>query len=242
MKNILIILLLLTLTTCKKEHMLDCFKSAGSTITENRTATPFINIELKDNVDLIINPNTTPYIKVTAGENLIDGIKTELSGNTLYIRNENKCNWMRSFKNTYTVEVGVDKPAKIFYEGSGDINCKDTIRTDEFIFDSFNGSGSINFLFNCKKTHLKNHIGRCDINAKGISGENIIYVNDTGVMDVSNLETSYTYIRSSTTGDCRIRVNNELGYEILYTGNIYFTGNATIVSELVEGTGKLIHY
>ena len=99
MKKIYIIFLAFTLTTCKKEHMLDCFKSAGSTITENRTATPFINIELKDNVDLIINPNSTPYIKVTAGENLIDGIITELSGNTLYVRNENKCSWMRSFKN-----------------------------------------------------------------------------------------------------------------------------------------------
>src|SRR5689334_18323193 len=101
---LLIGILLLSLTTCQKEHLFDCFKSAGKSVTENRAATPFTNINLTNNVDLIINPDTTFYIKVTAGDNLIDGIITELQGTTLYIRNENRCNWMRSFKNTYTVE------------------------------------------------------------------------------------------------------------------------------------------
>ena len=81
-----------------------------------------------------------------------------------------------------------------------------------------------------------------EISSYSISNENYIYVNDVGILNAGNLETNYTYIRSSSTGDCRLKVNNEVGYEILYTGNIYYTGNAAIVSQLVEGTGKLIHY
>ena len=244
MKNKVLFLIFIsfTLTTCKKDHLFDCFKSAGKTITENRSVSPFININLDNNVDLIIHPNTGFYIKVTAGKNIIDGITTELSGNTLYIRNENRCNWMRSFKNTYTVEVGMDKPSLIHYEGSGDITCIDTIRTDEFTFDCYNGSGSINLLLHCNKTHLNHHIGRSDFHVTGISGESYIYVNDVGTFDGSALNADYCYIRSSSTGDCRINVKNELGFEIKYSGNIYYTGEPHIYHQEFNGTGKLIHY
>ena len=241
-KFLLLIFISFVLTTCKKDHLLDCFKSAGNITTENRSVNSFVNINLTDNIDLVIHPDTSNYIKVTAGDNLINGIITELSGNTLYIRNENRCNWMRSFKNIYTVEVGIDKPATIYYDGAGDINCVDTIRSEEFTFDCFGGSGSINFIFNSNKIHLNNHIGRSDIHAYGFSKESYIYINDVGTFDAGNLETDYTYIRNSSTGDCHLKVKNELGFEIKYTGNIYYTGDPIIFSQLYSGSGKLIHY
>ncbi len=240
-KKILFLILIASAMSCKKEHMLDCFKSTGETTTQNRDVTPFTNIDLKDNVDLVIFPDTTFYIKVTAGENLIDGIITELSGGTLYIRNENRCNWMRSFSNTYTVEVGMDKPSLINYTGSGNISCLDTIRSDEFTFDCFNGSGTINFLFNCKKTHMNNHTGRSDIHAYGNALESYIYVNDVGICDASGLNSNYSYIRSSTTGECRVHANDQFGFEIRYNGNIYYSGDPVIFNQVFIGSGKLIH-
>lgn len=241
-KSLLLIFIALAFTTCKKDHLLDCFKSAGNITTETRTATPFVNINLTDNVDLVIHPDTSYYIKVTAGDNLIDGIITELNGNTLYIRNENRCNWMRSFKNTYTVEVGMDQPGTIHYDGSGNISCLDTIRSDEFTFDCFGGSGSIDFIFNCNKTYLKNPIGRSDIHANGFSKESYIYINDVGTLDAGNMVANNTFVNNSSTGDCRINVINDLGFEIKYTGNIFYTGNPFIYSQKYSGSGKLIHY
>jgi hypothetical protein len=239
--NYLLIIFILSFTACKKDHMLECFKSSGETTTETRDVSPFVNIDLTDNVDLIIKPNSSFYIKVTAGENLIDGIITELSGNTLYIRNENRCNWMRSFDNTYTVEIGMDKPEVINYFGSGDINCLDTIRTGDFTFNCTNGSGSINFLLNCTTTHLNNHTGRTDIHAKGFSGVSYIYINDVGTMDASELVTYYSYLRNRSTGDMKVNVVQELGVEILYNGNIYYSGNPVKIDQQITGKGKLIH-
>jgi hypothetical protein len=233
--------MLLLLTTCNKDHLLDCFKSSGNTVTHFRNATPFSNINLKNNVDLILHPDTSFYIKVTAGSNLIDGIITELDGNTLYIRNENKCNWMRSFKNTYTVEVGMDKPYQIYYDGSGDITCSDTIRSEKFFFECFNGSGSIHFLYNAREVHMNNHIGRSDIHAAGFTDSVYVYINDVGTMDASALNSNYAYVRNSSTGDCRIATGAEFGYEILYNGNIFYSGNPHIFNEVHTGMGKLIH-
>ena len=241
-KIIVSLFIIFTFSTCKKDHLLDCFKSAGKTITENRETNAFININLTDNVDLIIHTDTTYFVKVTAGDNLINGIITEWNNKTLYIRNENRCNWMRSFKNIYTVEIGMNQPELIHYNGSGNITCLDTIRKEDFIFDSFGGSGTINLNFNSNKIHLNDHIGRADIHAFGFANESYIYVNDVGVLDASGMNTNYTYITNNSTGDCRINVKNELGFEIKYSGNIFYTGNPHILSQNFSGTGKLIHY
>lgn len=241
-KIIVLLFIIFTFSTCKKDHLLDCFKSAGKTITENRETNAFININLTDNVDLIIHTDTTYFVKVTAGDNLINGIITEWNNKTLYIRNENRCNWMRSFKNIYTVEIGMNQPELIHYNGSGNITCLDTIRKEDFIFDSFGGSGTINLNFNSNKIHLNDHIGRADIHAFGFANESYIYVNDVGVLDASGMNTNYTYITNNSTGDCRINVKNELGFEIKYSGNIFYTGNPHFLSQNFSGTGKLIHY
>lgn len=242
MKKVVLVIVSFLLTTCKKDHLLDCFKSTGSETTESRDASAFTEINLINNVDLKIKPNSGFYIKVTAGENILDGIITEISGNTLFIRNENKCNWVRSFNKTISVEVGMDNPVLIHYEGSGNIECLDTITSDEFTFDSFNGSGTINLLVNCSKVHLRNHIGRSDIIPKGHAVESYIYANDVGIYDGRNLSTSFTTIRSSSTGDSYVNASASLSYEISYTGNIYFNGNPVIDIIGHTGTGKLIHY
>jgi hypothetical protein len=230
------------MTTCKKDHLFDCFKSAGKSITENRNAFYISKINIKNNVDVIIVPNSTYYIKVTAGENLIDGIITEISGNTLYIRNENRCNWVRSFDNIYTVEVGMNQPERIDYYGSGNITCKDTIRSAEFTFDCWNGSGSIDLIFNSSKTHINNNVGRADFHLSGYSGVSYIYLNDVAVLNAENLVTGYTFIRNRSTGNCKIRVTKELAAEIEYTGNIYYTGNPYRVDLVHKGSGRLIEF
>jgi hypothetical protein len=225
---------------CQKDHLFDCFKSSGKTISESRDAIAFSNINLRDNVDLLIYPDTTPYIKVTAGDNLLDGIITELNGSTLYIRNDNRCNWMRSLSNKFTVEVGMSDPVNIHYEGSGDITSLDTIRSPEFQLDCYNGSGTITLLFNCSKTHINNHVGRADYHLSGRSGVSYIYINDVATMDALELNTAFSYTRNRSTGDCTVNFSEELGAAIEYNGNIYYKGDPEKVSGEITGNGRLI--
>lgn len=239
--SIILICLLLSFTNCSKDHLFDCVKSTGDEITEHRSVKHFTNINMKDNIDVILYSDTTDFISVYAGEHLIDGIITEVDGNTLYLRNENKCNWVRSFSNKYIVTIGMRDPEKIESYGSGNITCMDSIRTDEFFFDSWNASGSYNFIFSNPKIHLNNNIGRADFHATGKTQVAFAYINDVATLDTKELSTNLYYIRNSSTGDCSIRVNQELSSEITYTGNIYYIGNPYSVVSEVTGTGKLIH-
>jgi hypothetical protein len=238
----LIILLFIGMTviTCKKDHLFDCVKSTGDEVTQVRKAFPFFIIDLKDNVDVIYRQDSVYRIKVTAGVHLIDGIITELNGNTLYIRNENRCNWVRSFSNKFTVEISAPTLGKVSMYGSGTFKTIDTIYSADFTCESWNASGSADLLLRTDECSLINHIGRADMNARGFSGMAFVYFNDTGVLDAGNLETNNCYIRSSTTGKCTVNVRHDLGAELRSVGDIYYYGSPGTITRDITGTGKLI--
>lgn len=232
--------ILLSWTSCSKDHLFDFTKSSGPVVTVTRHCGPFDRLELDDNVDVLLQTDTTFYLKVTAGQNLVEGILTTVDGNTLRISNENRGNWVRSFKNRYTVEVGMARPSSITYFGSGTVRCLDTIRTDEFTFDCRNGSGSIQLLLDCQVSHLNLHTGRCDLTAKGKSGVTYLFQNDTGFLFADELVSGFCYARNSGTGDIRLNVEKELGVELFYYGNVYYRGNPYRIDRNITGSGRLI--
>lgn len=220
--------------------MLDCMKSAGLEVKQIRKAAPFLNINLKDNIDVIYHRDSVYRIMVTAGQNLVDGIITELEGNTLYIRNENRCNWVRNFKNKYTVDVFAPALNKVSMYGSGEFRTVDTLIADEFTCESWNASGTAQLLLSTTRCWLINHIGRADIHASGSTYVCFVNINETGVLDASNLVSKHCYIRSSTLGRCMVYSYYEIGAEIKSAGDIYYYGQPVVVSSTISGTGKLV--
>jgi hypothetical protein len=226
--------------SCDKDHLLDCTKGTGPVITVKRFVAGFSKIYLSDNVDVRLHHGTDWSVKVTAGQLLVDGIITELQGNKLYIRNENRCNWVRSFSNKYTVDIIVPDLDYINYSGSGNITCLDSLIHKGFTLDSWNGSGNLNLLLNTTESHVNIHLGRCTINAEGYSGVSYIYLNDVGVVNANLLRTGYTFIRNSSTGNAKVNVSQELTAELEHTGNVYYSGNPNSVHETHSGSGRLI--
>lgn len=220
--------------------MLDCLKSTGDEVTLVRQAAAFSVINMKDNVDVVYRYDSVFRIRVTAGQHLIDGVITELEGNTLYIRNENRCNWVRSFKNKYTVEISAPSVEKVLSYGSGDFRSIDTITSPRFTFESWNGSGSIKLLLRSDESTLINHIGRTDITASGTSRVSFVTINDTGVLDASGLVTDHCYIRSNSTGRCTVNARYEIGAEINSIGDIYYYGRPSTINRTITGQGQLI--
>jgi hypothetical protein len=206
---------------CEKENMCDCFKGTGGTTTEIRNLSGFSKIELNNNVDLVVRP--------------------EVHDQTLEIRNKNKCNWVRSFKNKYTVEVSMPSFTYLYYSGSGTITTLDTIRENEFKMDGWTCSGSVNLLLHCGTSWLTIHTGTADLTASGISGVNYIYSAGAGPYNCTSLETGYTFITNQSTNDCYIYVTQELQAKLNLQGNIYYRGEPHKVEKELNGTGELIH-
>lgn len=238
--NFLFFTFYLSFISCKRENSSDCFKSTGNIIKEERVAGDIKTIELKSSINLIISQDTVNKITVEAGENLLPLIITEMNNDTLVIKNNNKCNWVRSFKKAINVYLTVTDLAQITSYGSGDITSTNTLTNNFFMLEMWTGGGSANLNINASISNFKIHTGSGDITVKGFSNFNYIYIRSNGWMWCDSLFTNYTEVNSLGTGDCYVNTYQTLNVSIYYKGNVYYSGNPPKVNAEITGSGELI--
>jgi len=241
-KSIFLILIVFALFSCKKEEQWDCFKGTGKVTSEVRNIESFESIILNDNINLFICQDTCYSCKVEAGENLLPKIKTEVNNNILEISNKNTFNWVRSFKTPINVFLTFPKLYYVEYNGSGNIECEDTLSLDSIRVDSWDGSGSIHMMVNTKISRFNLHTGPADLNVSGSSGVNYVYSAGNGKADLSGLYSGYIFITSKSTNETYVNVSKELEAWIDYVGNIYYKGNPYSVKKKYTGSGRLFQY
>lgn len=239
----LFIITFFSFTGCNKENGCDCFKGTGDITTEQRISEPFNSISLEDNINLYITRDSAYSLTVEAGEKLLPEITSEVKNGCLYLKNENKCNWVRSFKNEINVYLKCRKLYGILYDrASGDIFTADTLHTDSFRFDSHNGTGTINLILDAGTTKFNLHTGPADLNVKGKAGVNYLYSIANGRANLGEFITDITFMNSKSTNNCYVNVRALLDVEIGYIGDVYYTGNPNIVKQNITGKGKLIKF
>ncbi|HJN07006.1 MAG TPA: head GIN domain-containing protein [Bacteroidales bacterium] len=237
----LLILALASFTSCKKGTITDCFYSTGKMSNEDRSIDNFNSILLKDNVNLILIKSENNSIKVEAGANLINQIKTDVNEKgVLVIKNDNKCNWIRSYESPITVYLNYIDIDSIEYRSIGDINTLDTLFTDTLWLSINEGAGKINLELNVLRLYCALHYGTADIVLSGKSGLSFVYSASFGLIDMINMETSSMYVNNRSSNDIYLTATTHLGATIENIGNIYYAGNPLTVDLNRIGSGELI--
>jgi len=233
-------LIVLAVNSCEKGHVFDCFKGTGDITVETRPAGAINRIILNDNINLIIKQDTIESIQVEAGEKINGSILTELQDGELTISNDNRCNWVRSFRNEFTVYVSVTELNYIYYVGSGNISSLNSIESEWFEFECYDGAGSVDLSLDTETSWIVIHLGVVDVEVKGNSDISYVYTAGYGPVDCVNLMTGITYITNNGSNNCFINVKDELGAKIGSMGNIYYKGNPDSIEKTITGSGQLI--
>jgi putative autotransporter adhesin-like protein len=241
MKRLIILLLTISFLqlSCKKDDWYNCFENTGATTTEERHASPFIYLEMFDNVNVIYNPDTIFAIKVTGGVNIIDGLTTEIVGDRLYIRNINKCNWLRDFRNEFTVEINGNSLRQIIVSGSGDLKFTDTLKTEKLRIESWEGTGKLEIILDSKEVETVINSGPIDIYLSGRTTLSYSYSGGNGYIFARNFQSEYNYSTNKGTGDFHLQVQNELDVNIEHSGDVYYHGEPYSIKKQITGTGNL---
>ncbi|HLG34608.1 MAG TPA: DUF2807 domain-containing protein [Bacteroidia bacterium] len=241
MKNILYFFFIaLTLSSCKKENLFDCLKSTGDKTTERRSITPFTEVEIQDNVNVIFIQDSLTYIEVTAGNNLLPLIITELRDGKLYIENHNTCNWVRDYSVPIDVYVHTSSLRTLHTYGWGRITSQNTIVADTLDVNNHNTS-EIELAVSATEIYCRQHACFGDNKLTGSAQYVYIYNAGNGFCDCSGLIANRATVISISTGPSYVNSCDELGTEIKSSGDIYYRGNPAIQST-ITGSGKLIQY
>jgi hypothetical protein len=196
---------------------------------------------LKDNIELELQQSSENSATITAGNNLINFIQTKVSGDTLYISNQNKCNNLRSRKTDIIVKVNVLNIDKIIHHGTKGISSNCTLKSDTLAIESFHGHGEVVIDFEGNYLETIFHSGTSNVVVTGIVNQSYAYQIGTGYTDYSGLEAKRCFLHSRSIQDCIMSAKDYLAVEIHSSGNVYYqTSDSLSVSLEGNGTGQLI--
>ena len=227
-------------TGCQKERWDDCFTPVGSITMDERQVAGFTSIDIGDKINLVITPDQEDRLVLEAGDRLLEQIRTEVVGNTLMIRNENTCNWVRRLDVPITVHVWCAALDEITYRGTGDISSTDTITGPLFRFYSENGAGRVDLLLNVAGCYIGLFNGSTDVTVSGSCIEAWFYTFGFGRLGAAGFRTQKCHPHSNSSGMLTCHASDQLYATIDNIGDIYYAGNPSEVHSTIVGTGQLI--
>lgn len=219
------IALLLFLAACNKENAPDFMKTAGETRTETRDLPFFDAIDLDDNVNLILFEDSLTRVEVRAGKNLLKKVTTVVTNKTLKIRNENKWNFMRSYKNEIDVLVYSPWIKNIAYEGGGDIKSGNTLSYPQLEIVTQGGGSDVMLDLQCDSLKAIIHTGVSNLYFTGFSDYAYFYSNGLSIFHAEQLQCDAVHVNNASTGDFFVHALSSLIVEIRSYSTTWYRGN-----------------
>ena len=228
------------LVSCNKENAWDCVKSAGEITTETRYLTDFNKIVIYDKIDVFLIADSISFVEVKSGKNIIPKLTTEIINNELTIKNENRCNWVRSFNIPFEVYVHYTNINQIDARGAGKIISRNTITTDTLLINAWESVSTFDIDIETDYFKTALHTGNSDMNVSGKTNKAFFYVNPNGYLNALALASDYVSITSNSPADCYLHAEVNFIAVLNYVGNVFYTGSPSNLYIEENHSGKCI--
>lgn len=238
----LFVFMTLLLIGCRKPEDRDCFKTVGDDTTLEIIPPSFNKILLREHLEYVLVQDSVEKIILHGGKNLLNFVNIEMVDDVLEISNENKCNFLRTYKRKIKVEIHFIDLLNIHFEGTEALTNKGTLEFNWLTFLIRDGAGPVNLNFNAQSVNATISHGWGDFTFAGNVGYANLNVRSNGYCDTygMNVQDSLTVI-SNTQGTVKVNANNvKLKAQIDADGDIYYRGIPTSIKLNQYGNGELI--
>jgi hypothetical protein len=236
--KLFLILFPILLLSCNKDG---CSFSSGTIENQSRNLSSFNEIILYDRINLILKEDSIQTLTVATNNNLLNGIKTDVTDSILTIRNENHCTLLANPDQQVNVYISMSQLHQITYYGAGHVQSVNTFHADQFTVDSWYGTGTIkmSILTNRLNAYIRNN--NAQLTFTGQSNSTYIYCADEGSIDMFQLSSINLWLNQRSIRDIDVNVSGLLNADIVYKGNVFYKGNPLTIDSLITNSGRLIH-
>ncbi len=249
-RNVIAVLFSLVSLAAASCSKVDQLFNNGEPVVETREVESHFNtITMYNNVNVKLVHDNYPHLELTCPKNLINKVTTEVEGDTLYIRNENNFNWLRSFDYSIDLTVYYDSLREVNFASVGELRCTDSIRgygvqnvdTIEGIVNTLlirnfylninEGCGDIDLTLDCDV--VKNYFinGTSCVTLRGKAEYTEIIMRSYGMVHAENLYSNFVRVQSHSTNDAYVWARTKLTVWLYSIGNVYYNGSPWIVKE-----------
>lgn len=219
-------------SSCSKDDL--CIRGNGRPSLETRSLPQFYEVVNNGSFEVRILPSNRYEVVIDAESNLIEYIRTSVSGGRLFVETiGNRC-----IDNTLTMVITVYTPYVDGLElnGSGFISAYD-LYLDELQI-RLNGSGKI--IADADALLVKATVsGSGTIDLSGIAPTTELTISGSGRINAYPLTQQRCYATISGSGNLYVKPTDLLDVLITGSGNVYYKGNPAIIQR-ISGSGRII--
>jgi hypothetical protein len=230
------------LFSCKKAEERTCFKTTGDFAERDVAVAAFTELNLGKRLHYTLVHDTINFVRIKGGKNLIQSIRAETVAGVLFIENENRCNFLRSFAEIIEIEIHFVSLNRIEGRISHELYSSDTINGSFFNLEITGASGNAALVVNTDFLNGFVNDGNADYSFTGKTNYAHIQANSNGFADVRGLtvqEKLEVTSRSTRAIFCKAD-GIPLFVTIEATGDVYYTGTPSSISLIKTGAGNLI--
>ena len=225
------------LLSCSRDS---CPLSSGPAGSESRDLPSFNSIVLYGKINLVLTQDTGQLVRVSGGKNLLPGIQTSVSQQTLTIKDNNTC-LLSDPSGRINVYISTGQLQMITYYGAGDISSTNTLLAPQFTMDCWEGSGTIRLNVQAGEVNALVRNENATIVMTGAADSSYIYCSEAGSVDMSGFATTASEIDSKSVRDIYVNASHALHAHIVYRGNVFYKNDPPVIDTRITSTGRLIH-
>ncbi|MCO4291253.1 DUF2807 domain-containing protein [Solitalea sp. MAHUQ-68] len=215
-------------------------KVIATEVTEKRNATGFKGIKASNGVVVYITPGTSEAVSVTANQDDIKRLRTEVKEGVLEIYVANKIsswfNW-KGENETYKVYVTAKEINSVVTSSGANIFSTSKIKTDKLIAQASSGS-FIKFESESNDLNCESSSG-AQMELIGGTKSSIIHTSSGSYINASNYITETCTARSSSGSKMDINVVKQLDAEASSGGRIIYKGNPSNINQNTTSGGEV---
>ncbi|MBN2486315.1 MAG: DUF2807 domain-containing protein [Bacteroidales bacterium] len=216
-----------------------CFHASGKETEKIMLKGHFNRIHIHGMFDIELVQDSCYYVEGFAGYKILENIDVSVKNDTLLLYDFNGCFWLREYKRPLLRVHFKDIDVVNIYEASY-IFSTDSV-TDHFMLASQTMLAETNLLLNTEYFYFYVHHttgGRYVFRGKSQSAYMSGYY--SSVIDASELECSSVVVRNNSIADIKVWATEEIKAEIYNSGNIYYKGNPSVITDSLMSTGRLL--
>lgn len=212
-KTFVTVILLMALATGCKIGSISGIKGSGNLKTESRSVAGFKEIKAENAVELEITVQKDFSLTVEADDNLLEQVKTEVSGNTLKISTKD------SFNSKNKIKIKLSLPELTYLDLSGASNANVSgVKTDSL---KLNASGAA-------RIKIDGEVKSLEATASGASG-----------IDAEGLKTENAKANASGASHVTVSPTGDLDAEASGASSVTYTGEPKNIKQNASGASTI---
>jgi hypothetical protein len=212
-------------------------KGNGHVISKNITTSSYDKVLVNGFFDVDLQSGEEGTITIKGEENIIEFIEFTVENNALKIATEKGKYIVPSNGKKIQITVPFESISEVSLCGSGDINAKNKISTDNFLCE-LSGSGNINLTVDAK--NIKASVsGSGDLTLTGESTNVQYKVTGSGDLNAAKLKSNNAEADVTGSGDCKVYCTDNLEARVTGSGDITYMGDPAKKDTKVTGSGEI---